>query len=306
MDNAQSSGSAGSSGAAPSSKDPTLQHSQYTLVMAKNAICDVCNQRNRRTMQKCTTCSLTTCSVCHSQGRYDGRHNLANTDLPWSRNTASPVRGRGSGRGGRSGLVRRSASEGAQISSTAAPAPPAGPPAGPPARLPAAPSAGRLAATPVGLPARLPASLPSALPAGLPAIVHAGTSAVAVAPTAPTAPAAQKAPAGLAEILPMTNVSAVAAVPAGAALPSPARLESRGAPRSEMRDAFDHDELFSGLLQEWNHSPIIARVRQEEGPMQALDMVEAAATMMAMARGVPFSTNSAAWLRRMRSYYSTA
>lgn len=35
-------------------------------------------------MQKCKTCALCTCSDCHANGRYDGKHNLGdNNNLDW-------------------------------------------------------------------------------------------------------------------------------------------------------------------------------------------------------------------------------
>ncbi|KAK8027958.1 hypothetical protein PG991_005014 [Apiospora marii] len=266
-DNAQGSGSAGSwSGAASRSTTPApVPHTQYRLVTSKNALCDICNQRNRRTMQKCETCSLTTCSVCHAQGRYDARHNLANVDIPWSRNTVSPASG-GSGRRrcrgvarpqARSGLVRQDIFEGVQAQGPATPA-------------------------------------PSPAPASAIAPIAPGAAATAVSEVV-----ARGYEEAVGEIMMVGN-------PTATPTPSPVRSRSTAAPRSEMTDASDHDELFRELLQEWSGSPIVARVRREEGSLQALDIIEAAATMMAMARGVPFSTNSATWLRRMRQYYSTA
>lgn len=286
-DNGQGSGSAGSpSDAASSSTTPTpVQHTQYRLVTSKNAICDLCNQRNRRTMQKCETCGLTTCSVCHAQGRYDGRHNLANMDLPWSRNTGSPASGGSGGRrrGGaraqsRSGLVRQDISEGVQAQNTAFSALPA----------PVAPAA--TAPTEIAADegnededAVLPPSTSTAVPA------------------APEVAARGDKEKGEGK---MTDAPAVA--PSAAPLPQTIHSRSTAAPRSEMTDASDHDELFRGLLQEWSNSPVIARVKREEGLLQALDMVEAAVTMIAMSRDVPFSTNNATWLRRIRQYYGTA
>ncbi|KAK8050370.1 hypothetical protein PG994_012100 [Apiospora phragmitis] len=264
-----------------SSSGTTAPHSQYRLVTAKNSKCDLCNQRNRSTMQKCLTCGLTTCSACHGQGRYDPRHNLASMDLTWSAPTAMP---RGAQR--RSGLVRQTATGNRQGHDDDERAIAANDTAAPVAAVAAAPAAA--------------------------AVAPAASATNATATPTKREPVAEKTavvPGGDedGEDVDTTTVNATAALPSAPA-PTPAVESRRGAtvlPLAVTPPPAPVDELYRHMLLEWNHSAIVARVRREEGPLGALDMVEAATTMMAMARGVPFSPRCDDFLRRMRHHYNT-
>ncbi|KAK7988039.1 hypothetical protein PG989_008354 [Apiospora arundinis] len=377
MDNTQN-GSLPGPAAAGSTTTP---HGQYILVITKNAKCDMCNQRNKSTMQKCSTCGLTTCATCHAQGRYEPRHNLAGMNLSWNppavngaarrggnrsrgrpgsvrqslsdvpaaapsvspaaavvpaaaaavvpASTAVPAaaaaatrgRGRGRGRGrprGRSGLVRQSIN------------------AGPPAPAAASSVAGSSTSGPPPVPALPVAPLPVA------ALHVAAPLTVAAAPIAPPRPGRKplpRPPAGF-----RARKSATFAVAAAAAAPAPSRAteadenkdtdKGKGKAKEDiaMADApapapvpapapaaapisapvpvvparplvYDDAEIRRQAIHEFRHGIDVARVRREQNPLRALDMIEASATLTAMANGVTSMPLFHDWLGRMRAWY---
>ncbi len=71
-------------------------HRRFAKVCTKNAKCDQCEERNVSVMQRCRSCSMTTCKACHDNGRYDRRHNLKDLPLDWERPTRDK-RGRRAG-----------------------------------------------------------------------------------------------------------------------------------------------------------------------------------------------------------------
>ncbi|KAK6865661.1 hypothetical protein PG995_002189 [Apiospora arundinis] len=380
----------------------TTPHSQYILVVTKNAKCDMCNQRNKSTMQKCSTCGLTTCATCHAQGRYEPRHNLAGMNLSWNppavngaarrggnrsrgrpgsvRQSLSDVpaaapsvspaavapaaavvpaaaavvpaaaavvpaaaavvpaaaavvpaaaatrgRGRGRGRGrprGRSGLVRQSINAGppapAAASSVAgsstAGTPPV--PAIPVAPLPAValPAAAPLTvgAAPIAPPhpGRKPLpSFPAQTPAGFRARKSA-TFAVAAAAAAPAPSRATEADENkdtdkgkgkAKEDIAMADAPAPAPVPAPAPAAAPISASIPVVPARPL--VYDDAEIRRQAIHEFRHGINVARVRREQNPLRALDMIEASATLTAMANGVTSMPLFHDWLSRMRAWY---
>ncbi|KAK7951136.1 uncharacterized protein PG986_006864 [Apiospora aurea] len=376
-DNNQGSGSLLPSGAAAT---PT-QHTQYRRVTTKISKCDMCNQPNSSTIQKCMQCGFTTCSTCHAQGRYEPRHNLAGLALDW---TPPPRGGRGHGRGrGRSnaapvrdsprpsGLIRQYAAENQQddgsvertsggrpsaANNTAAPAVPAAAPAPAVSTVPTVPTA---PAAPVVGPAVGPVAL--AVPA-VPAVPAPATAAtVAKRTPLPTlaarkreykpsslsrsitsmpsymanhtsaAPKESKAPVAPMTVEPVSLAAAAAAAtavpeavsgdkdedtvmadvttaaPATAATttPAPAPADNSGSgavfpPRAASTSI--QTELFNIMLGEWTGGAT-ADVRREHGPLDALERLEMATSLIAMSRGVPFPPQCEAWIRRQRRYF---
>ncbi|KAK8873198.1 hypothetical protein PGQ11_003712 [Apiospora arundinis] len=186
MDNTQN-GSLPGPAAAGSTTTP---HGQYIVVITKNAKCDMCNQRNKSTMQKCSTCGLTTCATCHAQGRYEPRHNLAGMNLSWNPPAVDGDHGGGAARHGgnrsrgRPGSVRQSLSD---------------VPAAAPSVAPAAVAPAAVAPAAVAPAAVAPAAVaPAAVAPAADVVPAAGTvsAAASVAPAAGTVPAAAAATRG--------------------------------------------------------------------------------------------------------------
>ncbi|KAK8055262.1 hypothetical protein PG993_000489 [Apiospora rasikravindrae] len=190
MKNSQGNNLPGPSGAPASGSASTtpVRHTQYRVISQKNSKCDVCNQRNTSTIQRCMQCTFTTCSACHAQGRYDlPLHNLTGLNLDW---TAPPRGGRGRGRGRgnaaaasapssqrRPGLIRQYAAENQQDDGSVE-------------RI----SGGRPSAAPV----------PAAPALAAPAPVPAAPDTVPVAPVVPIVTPVAAAPPAAAAVAPRT------------------------------------------------------------------------------------------------------
>ncbi|KAK8095290.1 hypothetical protein PG999_013312 [Apiospora kogelbergensis] len=259
------------------SSSSTTTHNQYTRVTSKNAKCDMCNQRNKSTIQKCVACGLTTCSVCHAEGRYDPRHNLPDLDLSWglpvldggnsggARRRANRGGGRGRGRGrltkGQSGLVRQS-NESLQSTND---------------------NDGRHFG---------PRTTDGT------AAACAATPDAAPAPDAAAEGTGEKGDAVMTDATPADSVASTSTGPFRRGAISPPSM-----PLPAVAESID--ELFRQTLMSWNDSIVIAQVRRDEGPLRALDMVEAAATLTTIAHSVPPTARFDDWLCRMRHYYGS-
>ncbi|KAK8019750.1 hypothetical protein PG990_004888 [Apiospora arundinis] len=376
MDNTQN-GSLPGPAAAGSTTTP---HGQYILVITKNAKCDMCNQRNKSTMQKCSTCGLTTCATCHAQGRYEPRHNLTGMNLSWNPPAVNGAARRGGNRSrGRPGSVRQSLSDvpaAAPSVSPAAVAPAAavvpaaaavvpaaavsaatrgrgrgrgrGRPrgrsglvrqsinAGPPAPAAASSVAGSSTAGTPPVPAIPVAPLPAAaLPAvALPVAAPLTIGAAPIAPPHPGHPPPVSGP----ESQPPSPLPLQLPLPPHQEPPRQTRTRTRTRARAKPKKTslwptlrlrlrfqlrlplpprsqppvpvvparplvYDDAEIRRQAIHEFRHGIDVARVRREQNPLRALDMIEASATLTAMANGVTSMPLFHDWLGRMRAWY---
>ncbi|KAI9841887.1 MAG: hypothetical protein M1838_003358 [Thelocarpon superellum] len=59
-------------------------HTDFTEIHIHTAKCDLCNQRNRSTLQRCTACGWSICAPCFLDRGSDGSHLINQGDIGWT------------------------------------------------------------------------------------------------------------------------------------------------------------------------------------------------------------------------------